>query len=306
MGSIPHVLEELLRSPKKTLESLIPPKDLVKNLIHFSDEAAEDNGKLYYLLKSFIKVLNDYYFKVEHIGQFRAVKGVASKEKVLVISNHANTLEAGLIMYQFLTHGLGRVRPMVFKEAFRLPIVKDIFASGHCLPISIEAGKEALKQDHLLLFPEGMDFIKHFLKKDFVVKYHKGFLRIAQRYLEESGEESVTIQPVAHDGIDHTLKFWVLNHPTLVKYVIKPYLHYPYFVFPKMPILFPTTAVFNWGKPCRLTREDLEADRGLQKLADGFRNEMVRLRARARKVRQMIREQGPAAEAPGDPNRNES
>lgn len=294
MGSLATVLEDFVRAPRKTLESLIPSKDTFKNIFEVEeDEHADENTRLYYMLKALMKVLNNFYFKVEHVGQFPVVRRVAAKEKVLLISNHANTLEGGLICYKFLSQGLGRVRPLVFKEAFRLPILREIFKSSHCVPIGVDAGKEALKNDHILLFPEGMDFIKHYIQKDFVVKYHKGFLRIAQEYLRDTGKEHVTIQPVGHDGIDYTVKFWVINHPSLVKHVIKPFLHYPYFVLPKMPFVFPTTAVFNWGRPWRLTRDDLEDDKKLGRLSDQFRHEMMGLRRKARRIRQMIRNDVP-------------
>jgi len=293
MALLSDVLEEFIRAPRKTVESIIPPMGLLKNLLDPHGEDPSENDNLYYMLKTWVRLLNDYYFKVEHIGQLPMVKKVAKKEKVILISNHANTLEGALICYYFLNQDLGRVHPLVFKEAFRLPVLRKVFQSGHCVPIGVDSGTEALKKAHILLFPEGMDFIKHYLKKDYVVKYHKGFLRIAREYLKETGKSHVHVQPVGHDGIDYTLKFWVVNNPTLVKYFIQPYLRYPYFVIPKMPLLFPTTAILNWGRPWKLSLDDLEDDKKLGKLSDEFRHEIVRLRGRARKVRKMPRSERP-------------
>jgi len=139
------------------------------------------------------------------------------------------------------------------------------------------------------LFPEGMDFIKHYEKKDYIVKFHKGFLRIAREYLYETGEEAVHILPVGHDGIDYTLKFWVINHPFLVKHFIQPYLRYPYFVLPKAPVLFPTHAVFNWGRPRRITLKDLADEKSLSQLSMAFRHDILRLRHRAKTIRSLER-----------------
>lgn len=289
MPSLSNVLEDFIKSPRKTLESLIPESETLKKVLSFDYDDQPSDEKYYHLHRHWLKILHDYYFQVEHVGQVETLKEVASQEKCIIISNHANTLEAGIIAYFFLLQNIGIIRPMVFKEAFRLPLIRELFKSGQCVPISVESGKEALKKDHVLLFPEGMDFIKHYEKKDYIVKFHKGFLRIAREFLYESGQEAVNILPVGHDGIDYTIKFWIINHPFLVKHFIKPYLHYPYFVLPKAPVLFPTHAVFNWGRPRRVTLEDLKDEKSMGRLAMQFRQDILRLKNRARRVRQMGR-----------------
>lgn len=287
MALLSHVLEDFLREPVKALESFLPESESLRKVFSFDYDDRPSDEKYYFFHRHWLKLLHDYYFNVEHIGRLRQLKEVASHEKVIIISNHANTLEAGIIGYFFLLKEMGKIRPLVFKEAFRLPLIRELFKSGQCVPMSVEAGKEALKTDHILLFPEGMDFIKHYEKRDYIVKFHKGFLRIAREYLLETGRESVTILPVGHEGIDYTVKFWIINHPFLVKHFIKPYLHYPYFVLPKAPVLFPTHAVFNWGLPRQVTLEELQDEKELGQLAMDFRHDILRLKNRARKVRQL-------------------
>jgi 1-acyl-sn-glycerol-3-phosphate acyltransferase len=291
------VFEELLKSPRKTLESLWPEGERLKKIFSFDYDDTPSHKKYYDITARGLRLLHDYYFKTEHVGHVKEMKAVAGKEKVMVISNHANTLEAALICYYFHVLKLGVVRSLVFKEAFRLPLIREIFKAGQCLPVSVAAGKEALKKDHILLFPEGMDFIKHYVKKDYVVRYHRGFLRIAREYLLETGKPYLHILPTGHDGIDYTIKFWVVNHPFLVKNFIEPYLHYPYFVMPKAPVVFPTHAIFNWGRPRKVTLEELKDERSMGRLSEEFRHEIVRLRHRAHQVRQMDKTDRPPVES---------
>ncbi len=287
MATLTDQFEEILKTPLRALENIFPQAAKLKDFFSFKYDDRPMGENIYATHTYWVKLLHDYYFKVEHIGHFEEVREVAAKHKSILITNHANTLEAPLICYYFFIHQLGVVQSMAFKEAFRLPIVREFFRSGQALPISISAGKKALNKNHILVFPEGMDFIKHYLKKDYVVKFHKGFLYMAREHLEESGKDSMYIFPLAHEGIDYTVKFWVLNNNYLVKKFIKPYLHYPYFVLPKAPMLFPTKAVFNWGVPRKVTRQELKTERSVGKLADEFRSEILRLRLRARTVRKM-------------------
>jgi len=287
MASITDQLEGLLKTPLKALESLLPQAAKVRDILSFKYDDKPMDEKLYGYHSYWLKLLHDYYFRVEHIGHFDDVSQVAKREKIILISNHANTLEAPLMCYQFHRNALGVVHPMVFKEAFRLPIVREIFRSGQSIPISVNAGKDALKKNHIMVFPEGMDFIKHYVKKDFVVKFHKGFLHMAREHLIETKRDHIHIIPVGHDGIDYTIKFWVLNQPLLVEKLIKPILHYPFFVLPKAPIVFPTHAIFNWGRPRKVTLGELKTEKSLGKLADEFRAEIKRLKGRARSVQKI-------------------
>lgn len=295
MSHFAEMLEGLIKSPVKTLESLLPSTEEVKKALSFEYDSKPIDEKYYFMHRHWLKLLHDYYFKVEHVGHFDEVQKVARNEKVILISNHANTLEGGVIGYYFHQHDLGIVNFMVFKEAFRLPLIRELFKTAQCIPISVESGKEALKKNHVMLFPEGMDFIKHYMQQDYIVKFHKGFLRIAKEFLHETEQEAVHIVPVGHDGIDHTIKFWIINNEFLVKKFIKPYLRYPYFVLPKAPVVFPTNAVFNWGRPCRVTLKDLKDEKSMGRLAHDFRHDILRLKARARKIRQMDQEIPPEA-----------
>lgn len=296
MNSLAQTLEELFKTPRKTLESLLPVDSLgeipqqIKKVLSFTydDQPLED--KFYNMHRHWLKLLNDYYFRVEHAGHLNELEALAKKEKVILISNHANTLEAALICYFFYKKNLGVVRSLVYKDAFRLPLVREIFRSGQCIPISVAAGKEALKKDHILLFPEGMDFIKHYIKRDYVVKFHKGFLNIAREYLQEHPGKKVHIIPVGHDGIDYTIKFWIIKHPWLVEKFIKPYLNYPFFVVPKAPMIFPSKVIFNWGRPRAVGLDELKGEKSLIKLTQEFRGDIIRLKHRARQLRKLSKE----------------
>lgn len=296
MASLSEKLEALLKSPAKTLATLIPQgAQQVRDLLSLKYDDKPLDPRYYDLHKHWLKLLHDHYFKVEHVGHLDEMQNLAKKERVILISNHANTLEAALTCYYFHTRELGLVRTLVFKEAFRLPFVREFFKSGQCIPISVPAGKEALKKNHIMLFPEGMDFIKHYVQKDYVVKFHKGFLRIAREYLIESGAKHVHVVPMGHDGIDYTIKFWVINNPFIVENFLKPVLGFPFFVVPKAPIVFPTHAIFNWGVPRKLTLEDLKDEKSMGKLADEFRNDLLRLKGRARRLQKIEKSHQPQA-----------
>ena len=301
MSSLGETLEGLWNSSRKTFESLVQEPSLhdlpqqLRKLFSFDYDDKPLNSKFYSVHFHWLKWVHDYYFQVEHLGHWPEAARAATDEKVILISNHGNTLEVPLICYKFWNAELGVIRSLVFKEAFRLPLIREIFKSGQCLPISVEAGRKALKKDHIVLFPEGMDFIKHYLEKDYVVKFHKGFLRIAKEYLVETQQEHVTIIPVAHDGLDQALKFWVINNPFLVENFIKPYLGFPFFVLPKATFVFPAHAVFNWGTPRQIRLSDLKDEKSLTLRSNEFRNELLRLKHRARRLRAM---KGPAQPEP--------
>lgn len=293
MIDLPKTFEDLFRSPKNLLNSLFSTSQLqevpqqLKKIFSFDFDASPMQEKYYQWSLPWIKLLHDLYFKTEHVGHTAEVIQLAKKERVILISNHANTLEVPLLHYFFHFHQLGILRTLAYKEAFRLPLVREAFRMGQCIPISVAAGKEALKKNHVLVFPEGMDFIKRYLKKDFVVKFHKGFLHIAREYLQETGAKRVHIVPVGHDGIDYTVKFWVVNQPWLVEKFIKPYLHYPFFVLPKLPFIFPSKVVMCWGVPRVVTLEELKDEGSMKKLTHEFRGHIVRLRHRSRQLRKL-------------------
>jgi 1-acyl-sn-glycerol-3-phosphate acyltransferase len=299
MSSLSEKLEALLKEPGKAIANLIPQSaHQVRDLLSLKYDDRPLDEKYYDLHKHWLKPLHDHYFKVEHVGHIEETARLAQKERVILISNHANTLEAALTCYYFHQRQLGMVRTLVFKEAFRLPFVREFFKSGQCIPISVPSGKEALKKGHILVYPEGMDFIKHYMQKDFVVKFHKGFLRIAREYLLESGAKHVHVIPMGHDGIDYTIKFWVINNPFIVENFLKPYLGFPFFVWPKAPIVFPTHAIFNWGVPRKLTLDDLKDEQTMTKLSHEFRNDLLRLKGRARKLQKIEKAREPISSTP--------
>ncbi|HWN83112.1 MAG TPA: 1-acyl-sn-glycerol-3-phosphate acyltransferase, partial [Candidatus Udaeobacter sp.] len=97
-----------------------------------------------------IRFLNDYYHRVEHRGYVDEAVEIARKEHVIFISNHAIMLEAAIINCFLLQHGAGKVTTLVFREAFKLPLIREFFRSCQCAPISVENGANALKKRHIL------------------------------------------------------------------------------------------------------------------------------------------------------------
>lgn len=253
--------------------------------LEYNDKPLSD--KIYDFHRHWLKLLNDFYFRVENLGHPDYARKLAKKENIMVISHHGNTLEAALIGYYFMIHKMGKLRTLVYKEAFRLPLVREFFRSGQCIPISVESGAKALSDGHIMLFPEGMDFIKRYAQKDFVPKFHKGFLNIAKKYMQDNGLEKMHIVPVGHDGIENTVKFWIINNPTLVEKFIKPVFRYPYFVFPKSPIVMPQKTILKWGKPKLVTLAALEDEKELQALVSDFRHEVLDLKRGAARLNRL-------------------
>ena len=245
------------------------------------------NRKVYYANAFWFKWLYEYYFKIQHRGATRALKQITHKEKVIVISNHANTLEALSIYYYFYLEKMDMIRAMVFKEAFRLPFFRELFRSGRAVPISIDAGAKALKKDHLLIFPEGLDFVRRYLDPKANFRFHSGFLRIAENFLTETKKDHVTIVPVAHEGFDEALKFWVIQNP-LVKMILKPTLGYPYAVWPKLPVLMPARIVYVWGKPIRLKRSQLNSEAKILRWKKHFETHIANLQQQAKQLHREI------------------
>lgn len=228
-----------------------------------------------------IHYLHDYYHRVEHRGYMQEGLDVARKEHVIFIMNHAIMLEAAMLNYFLLAHGVGKVSTLVFREAFKLPLVREFFRSCQCQPISVEKGAECLKKRHILLFPEGMDFIGGFVNPHRVPPFHRGFLRMARKYLQESGKKSVCVIPIGHAGFENALKVWVIRNQTFMDKVIRPIVDYPYFAFPKLPFLLPAKVYMQWGMPVRLTLQDLRTERKIGKLTNEFRTSLHNKRVRA-------------------------
>lgn len=228
-----------------------------------------------------IRFMNDYYHRVEHRGYVDEALEVARKEHVIFISNHAIMLEAAIINFFLLQNGAGKVTTLVFREAFKLPFIREFFRSCQCAPISVESGAKALKKRHILLFPEGMDFISGFVNPDRIPPFHRGFLRMAKTYLRDSGKKSVCVIPIGHAGFEKSLKVWVIRNQTFLEKVVRPFVNYPYIAFPKLPILLPSKVHMQWGMPVRLTLQDLRTERKMTKLMNDFRKSLVNQRLRA-------------------------
>jgi 1-acyl-sn-glycerol-3-phosphate acyltransferase len=257
----------------------------LKKVLSFRYDDRPMDDRVYENHGRWIRYLNDYYHRVEHRGYVDEAIALARKEHVILISNHAIMLEAALINYFLFNHGAGKVTTLVFREAFKLPFVREFFRSCQCMPISVESGAKALRKRHILLFPEGMDFIGAFVNPDRVAPFHKGFLRMAKAYLRESGRKSVCVIPVGHAGFERSLKIWVIRNKTFMNKIVHPLVDYPYFVFPKIPFVLPAKVHMQWGMPVRLTLQDLRTERKISKWTNEFRTALLNQRLRAQRDR---------------------
>ncbi len=228
-----------------------------------------------------LRYVNDYYHRVTHHGYVDEAVAALKKEPVLLISNHATTVEGLLINYFVLQRTKKRVSTLIFREAFKIPMVREFFRSCQCLPISIESGAEALRKKPVLVFPEGMDFIGGFVNHDRVTPFHRGFLRMAKLYLQKTRKKHITIVPVAHSGLENSMKVWVVKNRLLMDYLIKPVINYPYLVIPKLPFFLPTKVAFHWGMPQRLTLEDLKTEKKIRKKSNDFHSGLLAQKYRA-------------------------
>ncbi|MFO1519439.1 MAG: 1-acyl-sn-glycerol-3-phosphate acyltransferase [bacterium] len=259
----------------------------LKELISFRYNDRPMDDAVYAAHSHWIKLLHDYYLRVEHLGHVKEVLEVARKEHVIFISNHAVTLEAALINYFLLKEKAGMVGTLVYPEAFKLPVVREFFRSTHCVPISVDRGVATLKKRHVLLFPEGMDFIAGFVNPNRVPRFHKGFLRMAKKYLETSHKKAIRIVPVAHAGIESTIKLWVIRNDTILDTLVKPFASYPFLAIPKFPFLLPSKVVVNWGAPVSMSLSDLKNEAKITQKANAFRSTLLALKNRAQKIRKM-------------------
>jgi len=254
---------------------------------HYDDRPMPDRA--YEAHSKWARFMMDFYHRVEHHGFVDEAIDIARKEHVLFICNHAITLEAVLLNYFLLIKGAGKVATMVYREAFRIPLVREFFRSCQCVPISVDNGAQWLKKRHVLLFPEGMDFINGYINPDRVPAFHKGFLRMAKQYLKESGKKSLMIVPIAHVGLEQALKLWVIKNKFVMDTLIRPFIDYPYFVLPKLPFLWPSKVIFYWGLPARITLRDLSTEKKISKKMNDFRSALLHQKMRARQERDTAR-----------------
>jgi len=246
------------------------------------DRVYEAHGK-------WAKFLSNFYHRVEHHGFVDEGLEIARKEHVLFISNHAILLEALLLNYYLLIQGAGKVATLVYREAFKIPLIREFFRSCQCVPISIDNGAAWLRKRHVLLFPEGMEFINGFVNPDRVPPFHKGFLRMAKKYLRTSGKKSLVVIPVAHAGLESSLKLWVIRNKFVMDTLIRPFINYPYIAIPKLPFLLPKKVNFYWGLPVRLTLKDLSTEKKMCKKMNAFRASLLQQKMRAQQERDTAR-----------------
>ncbi len=235
--------------------------------------------------EGWLRFLSNVYHRVEHRGCIEECIATARKEHVIFISNHAILLEAALLNYYLYIQGAGMVSTLVYREAFKIPFIREFFRSCQCVPISVDSGSERLKKRHILVFPEGMDFISGFVNPDRIPAFHKGFLRMAKKYLQESNKKSVAIIPVCHAGLESAVKLWVIKNRTVIDYLIKPIINYPYIAIPKIPLILPNKVFFHWGLPIRLTLSDLRTERKISKKMTDIRASFLAQRVRAQQER---------------------
>lgn len=240
---------------------------------------------VYFMHALYAKFFHDYFFRCEHIGEYQKCIKTAEHEHVIFISNHALTFEAVLLNYFLLMHQAGIVNTLVYSEAFKVPLVREFFRSCQCRPVSVGTGAECLKKHHILLFPEGMDFIRGLGDPDSAPRFHTGFLHMARQFLSSNGRKTVKIVPIAHAGVERALKFWVIKNQFFLEKIIKPMANYPFWVIPKLPFLIPTKVVFNWGEPVRLKLDDIKSDKKIHQWSERFRGVVQDLRKSAISLR---------------------
>lgn len=257
----------------------------LRKIFSFQYNDSPMSDRAYELNTYWIRYLNDYYHRVKHIGTVDLGLKTARKNHVIFICNHAIILEAPLLGYFLFNNGVGKVGTMVFREAFKIPLVREFFRSVQNIPVSVENGAMVLKKRHLLIFPEGMEFIRTFINSDDEPPLHSGFLRMAKKYMESSKRRSISVIPIAHSGLESALKFWVINNHFFLNTLIKPIINFPYLVFPKLPLLLPKKVIFCWGQPVRITLTDLRSKRALQEKTVEFRSILTSLKQQAKQER---------------------
>src|SRR5262245_53313019 len=126
----------------------------LKNIFSFRYNDRPMTDQVYQAHAKWVKYFHDYFFRCEHHGAVGKSVKAARREHIIFVSNHALTFEAALLNYFLWIHRAGIVNTLVFPEAFKIPLVREFFRSGQCVPVSIENGAKALLRHHILLFPE--------------------------------------------------------------------------------------------------------------------------------------------------------
>lgn len=261
----------------------------LKSIFSFRYDDRPMTDLVYEAHRSWIKYFHDYFFRCEHHGSVKKSLDSARREHVVFISNHALTFEAVLMNYYLHLQRAGIVNTLVYPEAFKLPLIREFFRSTQCIPISVEKGAQALHRHHVLLFPEGMDFLRGLADPDRAPRFHTGFLRIAKSFLQSNGRKTLRVVPVAHAGVESSFKFWTVKNKTFLDLFIRPWANYPFWVIPKLPFLIPSKVIFNWGEPIRINRSDLRGTKQLEGLAERFRLIIHDLRKEAILIRDQAR-----------------
>ncbi len=256
----------------------------LKSILSFKFDAKPMSDEVYASLGKFVNWLHNAYFRTTHMGEIAAAMESAKKEHLIIISNHALTIEAMLIAWTLYREQAGKIGTLVYPDAFKIPIIREFLKACQCSPVSVNCGVNCLKDRHVLLFPEGMDFLPGLDGPESMHPFHSGFLRIAQNYLKESGRKTVRVLPVAHVGIEKSLKFWVIRNKLFMDLFIRPWSNYPFWIIPKLPVFLPTRVVMNWGKPIRVHRNQIDSPEKLLKQCDRFHDLVRDMRKEADQV----------------------
>jgi hypothetical protein len=91
----------------------------LKKMVSWGYDDRPMSDGVYEFHARWIKLLHDYYLRVEHAGHVKECLEIARKEHVILISNHAITLEAALLGYFLLKEEAGKMgtsipRPLNF------------------------------------------------------------------------------------------------------------------------------------------------------------------------------------------------
>lgn len=255
--------------------------DKLKEVFSFKYDAMPMSDEVYASLTKMGTFFHNLYFKTTHMGAISQAMEQAKKEHLIVISNHALTIEAVLINYTLWVEEAGKAATMVYPDAFKIPVIREFLRACQCQPVSVRCGTQCLKDRHILLFPEGMDFLSGLDGPENMAPFHSGFLRIAQNYLKETGRKTIRVLPVAHVGIEKSFKFWVIRNKLFLDLFIRPWSKYPFWLIPKLPLFLPSKVVMNWGKPIRLHQNQINTPEKLSRQCKRFHDMILEMRQEA-------------------------